>query len=114
MNVPEFKIVVVGDSGVGKTSICQAWRDKAPITDDLMATIGVDFFEKTTQIPESDGQQVKLKIWDTAGSDRFRTLTKYVECVPNTLASSSSSVFCFQSILPKRARSAVRLRHQEP
>ena len=53
----------------GKTSICQTWRDKASITNDLTVTVDVevDFFEKTTQIPETDGQQMKLQIWDTDG-----------------------------------------------
>ncbi|ESO06851.1 hypothetical protein HELRODRAFT_77097 [Helobdella robusta] len=63
-----FKIIVIGDSNVGKT--CLTYRFcEGKFPEKSEATIGVDFREKTVTI----GQDVlKLQIWDTAGQERFR------------------------------------------
>ncbi|XP_065841786.1 ras-related protein Rab-8B-like [Oscarella lobularis] len=66
-----FKILVVGDSGVGKTCLLQRFVDDLA-KPSYIATIGIDFKVKTIRI---DGDIVKLEIWDTAGQERFRTLT---------------------------------------
>lgn len=66
-----FKILIIGDSGVGKSSILLKYVDDLFI-DSYISTIGVDFKIKTVPI---DGQPVKLQIWDTAGQERFRTIT---------------------------------------
>lgn len=63
-----FKIIVIGDSNVGKT--CLTYRfciGKFP--DKTEATIGVDFREKSVQV---DSEHLKLQLWDTAGQERFR------------------------------------------
>lgn len=67
-----FKVVFVGDSGVGKSSFIHrfchdAWRPS------FTATIGVDFQIKTMCI---DGRCFALQLWDTAGQERFRSITK--------------------------------------
>ncbi|XP_069781466.1 RAB33B, member RAS oncogene family a [Narcine bancroftii] len=63
-----FKIIVIGDSGVGKT--CLTYRFCAgKFPDKTEATIGVDFREKTVEI---DGETIKIQLWDTAGQERFR------------------------------------------
>ncbi|XP_051997956.1 ras-related protein Rab-33B-like [Xyrauchen texanus] len=63
-----FKIIVIGDSNVGKT--CLTYRFcGGEFLDNPEATIGVDFREKTLQL---DGENIKLQIWDTAGQERFR------------------------------------------
>lgn len=63
-----YKIIVIGDSGVGKT--CLTYRFCAgKFPDKTEATIGVDFREKTVEI---DGEQIKIQLWDTAGQERFR------------------------------------------
>ncbi|XP_029967699.1 ras-related protein Rab-33B [Salarias fasciatus] len=63
-----FKIIVIGDSNVGKTCLtyrfCGGTFLKNP-----EATIGVDFRERTVEL---DGESIKLQIWDTAGQERFR------------------------------------------
>ncbi|CAG5865809.1 ras-related protein Rab-33B [Menidia menidia] len=63
-----FKIIVIGDSNVGKTCLtyrfCGGTFLKNP-----EATIGVDFRERTVEL---DGERIKLQIWDTAGQERFR------------------------------------------
>uniref|UniRef100_T1INF3 small monomeric GTPase n=1 Tax=Strigamia maritima TaxID=126957 RepID=T1INF3_STRMM len=63
-----FKIIVIGDSNVGKT--CLTFRfcgGKFPLKTE--ATIGVDFRERTIDI---DHEEIKLQLWDTAGQERFR------------------------------------------
>ncbi|XP_028922950.1 ras-related protein Rab-33A [Ornithorhynchus anatinus] len=63
-----FKIIVIGDSNVGKT--CLAFRFcGGAFPDATEATIGVDFREKTVDI---DGETIKVQVWDTAGQERFR------------------------------------------
>ncbi|XP_076841604.1 ras-related protein Rab-33B [Brachyhypopomus gauderio] len=63
-----FKIIVIGDSNVGKT--CLSYRFCADkFLKNPEATIGVDFRERVLRL---DGENVKLQIWDTAGQERFR------------------------------------------
>ncbi|ODM93857.1 Ras-related protein Rab-18-B [Orchesella cincta] len=66
-----LKILIIGQSGVGKSSLLLRFTDDI-FDPDQPATIGVDFKVKTLSI---DGNLVKLAIWDTAGQERFRTLT---------------------------------------
>ncbi|KAJ1963785.1 hypothetical protein GGI12_001846 [Dipsacomyces acuminosporus] len=68
-----FKILFIGDSGVGKSSILVRFIDDHFLPPDkVSATIGVDFRAKMYDL---DGSRYKLTIWDTAGQERFRTLT---------------------------------------
>ncbi|XP_049878305.1 putative Ras-related protein Rab-33 [Pectinophora gossypiella] len=63
-----FKIIVLGDSGVGKT--CLTYRFcEGQFLDKSEATIGVDFRERTVRI---NNEEIKLQLWDTAGQERFR------------------------------------------
>lgn len=65
-----FKILLIGDSGVGKSSLLVSFISSAP--EDLSPTIGVGFKIKMLTV---GGKRLKLTIWDTAGQERFRTLT---------------------------------------
>ncbi|KAK4419267.1 Ras-related protein RABC2a [Sesamum alatum] len=65
-----FKILLVGDSAVGKSSLLVSFISN--VVDDLSPTIGVDFKIKFLTV---GGKRLKLTIWDTAGQERFRTLT---------------------------------------
>lgn len=65
-----FKILLIGDSGVGKSSLLVSFI--AGSFDDLPPTIGVDFKLKQLIV---GGKKLKLTIWDTAGQERFRTVT---------------------------------------
>lgn len=67
-----FKIVLIGDAGVGKTCVVQRFKSGTYV-EKHGSTIGVDFTMKTLQI---DGKLIKLQIWDTAGQERFRTITQ--------------------------------------
>ncbi|XP_026887373.1 ras-related protein Rab-18-B isoform X2 [Electrophorus electricus] len=66
-----LKILIIGESGVGKSSLLLRFTDDT-FDPELAATIGVDFKVKTVAV---DGNRAKLAIWDTAGQERFRTLT---------------------------------------
>ncbi|KAF3434094.1 hypothetical protein FNV43_RR25197 [Rhamnella rubrinervis] len=64
-----FKILLIGDSGVGKSSILLSFISNS--VQDLSPTIGVDFKIKQLAV---GGKRLKLTIWDTAGQERFGTL----------------------------------------
>jgi len=67
-----FKLLLIGDSGVGKSSLLLRFTD-GTFEEDIGTTIGVDFKVKVLNVRNK--QRVKLTIWDTAGQERFRTLT---------------------------------------
>jgi len=66
-----FKLLIIGDSGVGKSSLLVRFADNT-FTGNYITTIGVDFKIRTIEL---HGERVKLQIWDTAGQERFRTIT---------------------------------------
>ena len=70
---PVLKFLLVGDSGVGKSSLLFRFVDDQ-FSPSFITTVGIDFKVKTIVIP-STGTKVRLQIWDTAGQERFRTIT---------------------------------------
>ena len=66
-----FKILLLGDSDVGKSSLILRYTDET-FNSKLVNSIGVDFKMKKREI---DGKIIKVQIWDTAGHERFRTIT---------------------------------------
>ena len=68
-----LKIVIVGESGVGKTSLITQFIDNF-FDEELQATTGASFSAKTLSF--DNGKSVKIQIWDTAGQERYRSLTK--------------------------------------
>lgn len=68
-----IKLLMVGDSGVGKSSLLKVFVGEG--FDDGVAcpTVGMDFKVKSLNL---DGQPCKVQIWDTAGQERFRTVIK--------------------------------------
>ena len=65
-----FKLLIIGDSGVGKSSLLMQFSDN--LLSDTTTSTGVDFKNCTVDV---EGAKVNLQIWDTAGQERFRTLT---------------------------------------
>lgn len=66
-----FKLVLIGDSGVGKTNILLR-QTKNDFNIDSKATVGVEFGTSKFHI---EGYKVKVQIWDTAGQERYRSIT---------------------------------------
>ena len=67
----EGKVVLLGDSGVGKSSIATRFS-KDTFKEDYEVTIGGSYFQ--SQVAISSGAIVKLHIWDTGGAERFRSM----------------------------------------
>ena len=68
------KVVLIGESGVGKTSIISRYINNT-FKSQLMSTPGANFVTKNV-IMEDDNQSIKFEIWDTAGQERYRALAK--------------------------------------
>ncbi|XP_010872357.2 ras-related protein Rab-37 isoform X2 [Esox lucius] len=67
-----FKVMLLGDSAVGKTCVLVRFKDGAFLGGNFIATVGIDFRNKVVTV---DNVKVKLQIWDTAGQERFRSVT---------------------------------------
>jgi Ras-related protein Rab-5C len=71
--IESFKVVLVGESGVGKTSIITQFIDQT-FQEDQQSTTGGTF--STKSVVCDNGKTLKFEIWDTAGQERYRSLTK--------------------------------------
>lgn len=67
-----MKLIVVGDSGTGKSSLLHRFVEDT-FSEDQTQTIGVEFGAKVVNIL---GQKIKLQIWDTAGQERYKSVTR--------------------------------------
>jgi small GTP-binding protein len=67
-----MKLIVVGDSGTGKSCLLHRFVEDA-FSEEQTQTIGVEFGAKVVQL---NGQRIKLQIWDTAGQERYRSVTR--------------------------------------
>ena len=67
-----FKFIVIGASGVGKTSLLSRLID-GQFSPENQSTIGVEYLSTVIEV---DGNPVKLQIWDTAGQEKFRSIAK--------------------------------------
>ena len=66
-----FKVVLIGDSGVGKSNLLSRFT-RNEFSLDSKSTIGVEFATKSIQ---AEGKTIKAQIWDTAGQERYRAIT---------------------------------------
>ena len=73
LNENVYKILLLGDSTVGKTCFLMKYTDKT-FQEEHMTTIGFDYRIKSMKL--KNGKTVKIQIWDTAGQDKFRAITK--------------------------------------
>jgi small GTP-binding protein len=69
-----FKIILIGDPNVGKTTLLRRFTDGHVDSTNLAPTIGVEYVPKTMCL--SDGTWVKLAVWDTAGQERYRSIIR--------------------------------------
>ncbi len=69
-----YKIVIIGDSGVGKTSLISKYV-KGIFPSSPLPTIAIEFATKIIQIKE--GGYIKAQIWDTAGQERYKSITSH-------------------------------------
>lgn len=67
----QIKLLMIGDSGVGKTCLLLRYANDS-FSPTFITTIGIDFKIKNIAL---EGKRIKLQIWDTAGQERFRTIT---------------------------------------
>jgi len=81
----KYKLVFVGDSNVGKTSIISRFMYDH-FDENYDATIGIDFLAKTHTVKD---KTVRLQLWDTAGQERFRSL------IPSYIRDSSVAVVVY-------------------
>ena len=66
-----FKVVMIGDSGVGKSNLLSRFT-RNEFSLESKSTIGVEFATRTLEV---EGKTVKAQIWDTAGQERYRAIT---------------------------------------
>lgn len=81
----KYKLVFLGDQGVGKTSIITRFMYDS-FDKNYQATIGIDFLSKTMYLED---RTVRLQLWDTAGQERFRSL------IPSYIRDSSVAVVVY-------------------
>lgn len=70
MSLDVLKVIVIGDSTVGKTALLLKYVEGVYTSTTM--TIGIDFKNKNIEI---DGKEIKLQLWDTAGQERFKTIS---------------------------------------
>ena len=68
-----YKILLLGDWSVGKTCFLMRYTDNT-FTDIHLSTVGIDY--KLKSIALDNGENIKVQIWDTAGQDRYKSITK--------------------------------------
>merc|ERR1712100_370140 len=70
-NMDIYKVLIIGNTGVGKTCILLRYSD-GEFAESKQATIGVDHRDKIVNV---DGNDIRLQLWDTAGQERFGDVT---------------------------------------
>uniref|UniRef100_A0A183BK99 Ras-related protein Rab-43 n=1 Tax=Globodera pallida TaxID=36090 RepID=A0A183BK99_GLOPA len=93
-----FKVVLIGDMGIGKTCVVQRFKNGTYI-EKQGTTIGVDFTMKTLMV---EGKRIKLQIWDTGGQERFRTITQ------SYYRSANGIILCYDLTCPESFMSLQR------
>lgn len=68
----KIQLIVVGESCVGKTSLLYKYS-QGFFTQEHLATVGIEFFTKEEEI---NGRKIRVKIWDTAGQELYKSITK--------------------------------------
>merc|ERR1712216_495952 len=87
--MPVLKLLIIGDSGVGKSCLLWRWTDDS-FDDEFVSTLGMDFRVKNLEVPQpqpsasasasghhggAKKQWCRMQVWDTAGQEKFRRIT---------------------------------------
>ena len=87
------KVLLIGESGVGKTCVLQKFN-KGEFSDKHLATIAIDFKIKYFEV---NGTKLKMQIWDTAGQEKFNTLTSgFFKCLIISCARNHGGIFDYR------------------
>lgn len=81
----KFKLIVLGDSGVGKSTMMYRLKNDK-FWDDPVATIGIEYLQQTTKVNDDN---IMLQIWDTAGQESYRSIVK------SYFRSASGAILCY-------------------
>jgi len=97
MSIPKIKIIVLGDTNVGKTALVEALVKKKFDSDYHCSTIGVEFASKTVKIGDKN---TKAYIWDTAGQESYRSLITnyYRDCHGAIIVFDVTDIKSFRNI----------------
>ena len=74
-NLQNCKVVLLGEAGVGKTCIISRFINDT-FEENLISTTGATYAGKEMKFKEYDNKEIKFEIWDTAGQEKYRALTK--------------------------------------
>ena len=99
IKIKALKIVMLGDTTVGKTSIINSYLNK-DFTQDMLSNIGID--KNNKKIKMKDGNEIKLVIWDTAGQERFHSVAT------STIKSAQGVIVSFDLTNEKTFKSVSR------
>ena len=93
----QLRVILIGDSTVGKTSLLHEFKQDSTGGLDYSLTLGVDYYAKVLNV----GQQIiKLQVWDTAGQERFRSIVRsyFRNAVGGLLIFDTTSRSSFESL----------------
>ena len=88
IDLPHYKILIIGDTSIGKTSLIHRYISNK-FSEDINSSIGLDYKEKMVQI--SSDNKVVLRLWDTAGSEKFRSIAQ------SYFRNSDGIILCFDT-----------------
>ena len=93
----EFKVVVIGDSFIGKTSITQRFVERS-FKQNNANTIGASFFSKVVKVDNK--KEVKLNVWDTGGHEKFKAQQPlyYRDCAAALLTYAVDDLNSFKNV----------------
>lgn len=89
----QFRFILIGDSTVGKSSLLQFFYE-GKISSTPEPTIGVDFFSRNILL--ADGTIIKLRLWDTAGQEKFKlviTKNALISCLDQSLVRTIATLW---------------------
>ncbi|XP_006538910.1 ras-related protein Rab-42 isoform X1 [Mus musculus] len=106
----QFRIALLGDAGVGKTSLlrCYVAGARGAAEPDPEPTVGVEFYSRALQLPA--GLRVKLQLWDTAGQECFRCGEK---CITRSFYRNMVGVLLVFDVTNRESFEHIQAWHQE-